>query len=411
MSIKGCVESPQKRARKLTGHNLYALYYVSTQTSISIGFAARLVVALAAATLLAFVAYTLSNPAKSALPSSGARNAAWPSMPSYSLSPEVAHNLGAYAARYVVPGPISTEVPSGCNVSMISILQRHGARYPIEESSVAIQKALSKARSARNITNPLLKFVPGFSYPNQSEQLVPFGRNQFISGQIIAAKYAALGNSSFVRSAPLERVVNLPDGGDKVSTAVSPMFRFLTCPAQTLFSRPKAFPKPGDVKSKEWIPHFVPSITRFLNDGLHGANLDDKDTIHLMDLCGFDTAFKNGTASPWCSVFNTIDFENYEYLRDLREYYSNSMVLQADLYTTIHDQRNLGCQSGDLSVWPVRSKIFADFSSDNDITKILSGLGILRGNTPLPADGPIPTNRQFYVSKIVPFAGQPLLKS
>ncbi|QRV98153.1 histidine phosphatase family containing protein [Ceratobasidium sp. AG-Ba] len=395
-------------------------------------------------TLAAFVAYTLSNRAKSGVPLDGPSGTALPTMPSYSLSTQVAYNLGAYAARYVVPGPISTEVPSGCTVSMINILQRHGARYPTEDAAGAIQSALSKARSAHNITDKSLKFVPRFSYPNMTEQLVPFGRNQsYISGRIIAAKYAALENSIFVRSAPLHRVFESSrwwrqgfEGGsfnvsipslpepDLVILVANNTLNVTTCTAAEKLS-----PKPGHVKSQEWIAQFVPDITKHLNHHLHGANLDNEDTLSLMSLCGFDTAFRNGSASPWCGVFNATDFENYEYFVDLSEYYSNSYGSQYapsegvgwvnelisrltgwPVYDHTSTDSTLDSSQSTFPYGPSAPKIFADFSSDNNIDKILSALGILRDNTELPPSGPIPTNRQFYVSRIVPFAGSTVVE-
>jgi hypothetical protein len=41
---------------------------------------------------------------------------------------------------------------------------------------------------------------------------------------------------------------------------------------------------------------------------------------------------------------------------------------------------------------------------------ILSATGILRDTTNLPPTGPIPPNRQFVVSKIVPFAGSTVVE-
>lgn len=70
--------------------------------------------------------------------------------------------------------------------------------------------------------------MPGFTFPFIADQLVSFGRNQsvhahniyyhslnthpplrrsYISGQIIAKKYAALGRAKFVRAANKDRIV------------------------------------------------------------------------------------------------------------------------------------------------------------------------------------------------------------
>jgi hypothetical protein len=73
----------------------------------------------------------------------------------------------------------------------------------------------------------------------------------------------------------------------------------------------------GDQAKKDWLPFFVPNITGRLNRYLPGAFLEDSDIINLMNLCGFDTAAKDGKASPWCSVFTDDEWKSYEYYHDL----------------------------------------------------------------------------------------------
>ena len=76
-------------------------------------------------------------------------------------------------------------------------------------------------------------------------------------------------------------------------------------------------PAPGEVADITWLAAFAPPVTRRLNKFLPGANLTDDDTINLMSLCGFDTAYRNGSASPWCYVFSKSEWKGYEYYHDL----------------------------------------------------------------------------------------------
>ncbi|KAG8726552.1 hypothetical protein FRC12_023294, partial [Ceratobasidium sp. 428] len=397
-----------------------------------------LVGALVVAGLLSATAYVQSNPLESgatydpvALESYDSQ---LPILPSYKLDPDIANNLGAYSARYTVPSRIPSEVPRGCAVTMINVLQRHGARYPTEDAGVNINVALAKTKAARNIIDPSLKFVSTFNYSFIAEQLVPFGRNQsYISGQIIAKKYAELGTSKFIRSSEKERIVESSrwwrqgfEGGpfnipvpslpqpNLILDTVNNTLDINTCAADEALD-----PAPGDVASQKWISTFVPSITRRLNKGLPGANLNDNDTISLMSLCGFDTAAKNGIASPWCSVFTKSEFRSYEYSVDLEKYYSKSYgsayarsegsgwvneLLARLTDSPVHDNTTTNSTlDADAATFPIgRSapRIFADFSSDNNIAMILSATGILRDLNDLPITGPIPSNRRFYVSKI-----------
>ncbi|KAG8726554.1 hypothetical protein FRC12_023293 [Ceratobasidium sp. 428] len=302
-----------------------------------------LIGALVVAGLLSAAAYVQSNPLEPRATydpvTSKPYDSQLPTLPSYRLDPDIANNLGAYSARYAVPSRISSEVPRGCAVTMINVLQRHGARYPTEDAGADIDAVLAKVKAARNIIDPSLKFVSSFNYSFTAEQLVPFGRNQsYISGQIIAKKYAALGAPKFIRSSEKERIVessrwwrqgfegspfNVPISSlpqpDLILDTVNNTLDITTCAADEALD-----PAPGDIASQKWISKFVPPITRRLNKGLPGANLNDNDTVSLMSLCGFDTAAKNGAASPWCSVFTKSEFKSYEYSVDLQKYYSRS---------------------------------------------------------------------------------------
>ncbi|QRV88869.1 histidine phosphatase family containing protein [Ceratobasidium sp. AG-Ba] len=407
-----------------------------------------LVVTLVVASLLSAAAYVQSNPVESRTTHDpvalGSHDAPLPSPPSYRLDPDIANNLGAYSARYVVPSRISTSVPSGCNVTMINILQRHGARYPTKGSGAEIITALTKTKAARNISDPALKFASTFNYSYTAEQLVWFGRNQsYISGQIVAKKYAALGTSKFIRTASKERILESSrwwrqgfEGGvfdisianlplpDLILSTINNTLAIETCDAAEALD-----PEPGDIASQKWISVFAPPITQRLNRLLPGANLNNNDTVSLMSLCGFDTAAKNGTASPWCSVFTKDEFKNYEYSVDLEKYYSKSYgsayarsegvgwvneLLARLTDKPVRDNTTTNTTlDADIATFPIGAsapKIFADFSSDNNIAMILSATGILRDRVHLPPTGPIPPERQFYVSKIVPFGGSTVVE-
>ncbi|KAG9075413.1 hypothetical protein FS749_012924, partial [Ceratobasidium sp. UAMH 11750] len=291
---------------------------------------------------------------------------------------------------------------------------------------------------------PSLKFVPGFNYSFIADQLVSFGRNQsYISGQIIAKKYPTLGTSKFIRTAEKDRIVEssrwwrqgFEGGAFDVSVSNLPQPDLIldtannTLDINTCAAAEELDPEPGDIASLKWISTFAPPITRRLNKLLLGANLNDKDTVSLMSLCGFDTAAKNGTASPWCGVFTKSEFRSYEYSVDLEKYYSKSYgsayarsegvgwvneLLARLTNSPVHDNTTTNSTLDTNTVtFPIgRSapRIFADFSSDNNIAMILSATGILRDKNDLPVTGPIPQRRQFYVSKIVPFAGSTVVE-
>ncbi|KAJ1307056.1 hypothetical protein OPQ81_008035 [Rhizoctonia solani] len=368
-----------------------------------------------------------------------------PALPTYELDPELINHLGPYGPRHPVPSNISAEVPNGCDVSMISILQRHGARYPTGDGEGArIDTALGKLSTVTNVTDPSLQFILDFKYSYVADQLVPFGQRQmYVSGQIIAEKYVSLGSKAFVRSSKEERIAEsagwweqgfrggsfevpvselpYPAVAIPVSDKMNNTLDVQTCPAARALK-----PPPGDIASAEWLSLFAPPITKRLNDGLPGANLTDRDVFSLMNLCGFDWAAKNGAASPWCGLFSIDEWKNYEYYHDLEKYWSKSYgsvyarslgagwVNELISRLTGEPVQDSTCTNSTLDsnyetfpIGPSAPRIFADFSSDNNIATILSSLGILRDSVPLPSTGPIPSGQgqRFVVSKMVPFGG------
>ncbi|KAL5632998.1 hypothetical protein ACGC1H_003477 [Rhizoctonia solani] len=263
-------------------------------------------------------------------------------MPSYQLDSKIAHNLGPYGARYSVPSTLSSKVPEGCDVTMVNILQRHGARYPTKGSGSEIDATLLKLKGVVNIAEPSLRFISTFNYTYIPDQLNDFGRKQsYVSGQIIAKKYASLGAAKFVRAAQKDRIVesarwwtqgfqggaydvpiaNLPE--PDVSIIISDTSNN-TLNVQTCVAAEARDPAPGDIASGDWLGRFAPPITKRLNKLLPGAGLNDNDTINLMSLCGFDTSARNGSASAWCSAFDQSVWKNNEYYYDLEKYYSKS---------------------------------------------------------------------------------------
>ncbi|KAH7327620.1 histidine phosphatase superfamily [Rhizoctonia solani] len=400
--------------------------------------------------ILFLSAYAFTKPTLYTIRSVRRDNVYLPALPTYQLDPELISHLGPYGPRHAILSKISSENPKGCEVSMISILQRHGARYPTGDGEGArIDAALGKLSTVKEITDPALEFVRDFKYPYIADQLVSLGQRQmYVSGQIIAQKYSWLWPRAFVRSSQEERIAESAGwweqgfkGGSfdipvtalpspavamPVSDKVNNTLDVQTCPAARALN-----PPPGDIASAKWLATFAPPITERLNNGLPGANLTDRDVFSLMNLCGFDSAAKNGTASPWCSVFSMDEWKSYEYYHDLEKYWSKSYGSKYarslgagwvnELLSRLTDQpvqdststnSTLDSNYDTFPIGPSAPRIYADFSSDNNIATILSSLGILRDDDPLPSTGPIPSsdNQQFVVSKMVPFGGMALVE-
>ncbi|KDN47029.1 hypothetical protein RSAG8_03806, partial [Rhizoctonia solani AG-8 WAC10335] len=363
-----------------------------------------------------------------------------PALPSYDLSPQIAHNMGPYSARYEVQSNISSAVPLGCNMTMINVLQRHGARYPTRKAGKTLETTLAKLKNVaiQDITEPSLQFIPTFQYSYISGQLVPFGRAQsYISGKIIANKYSSLGSGNFVRASKKKRIVESsrwwkqgfegrPFDVDEFNLVQSNLtipigkeynntLGVETCPAAKMH-------KPSAATKKGWLvlAGFAP-IKERLNQDLPGANLTESDIAHLMSLCGFDTAAKGGIASPWCGVFKDDEWKGYEYYNDLEKYYTdsygsmyapsegvgwvNELIARLTNTPVQDDTTTNSTLDGNQTTFPWgpdAPRVFADFSSDDNIMKIISAMGI-HNHMEIQADStPSPS---MVVSQIVPFAG------
>lgn len=73
---------------------------------------------------------------------------------------------------------------------------------------------------------------------------------------------------------------------------------------------------------RKWQSMFMPPIAARLNQNLAGSNLTLTDTEYLMDLCPFNTvASRTGTISPFCALFSTEEWHQYDYFQSLGKYY------------------------------------------------------------------------------------------
>ncbi|KAG9002286.1 hypothetical protein FRB90_011408 [Tulasnella sp. 427] len=378
-------------------------------------------------------------------------------MPQYQLPDHISHSLGAYSARYPIHSfgnhtHISNNVPTGCDVIQVNILQRHGARYPTTGTGEAIASAVAKVKAAVT-ANPTaaatagLAFAEEYTYNLGTDSLVDFGRLQaYESGQYIAHRYPQLtAKGTFVRTNSKPRILESSrwfmhgfEGGafpfpnnvtllpePNVVIPISPdqnnTLAVETCPASEAAEKAaKTNPNEPDAV---WLNYYGSLVADRLNAKLTGLSLNAADANNLMSLCGFDTAYNNGEASPWCGIFEPQEWKNNEYYWDLEKYYGfsygwpwgategsgwvNELVGRLNGTSPVFAgamDKTLDYNTTTFPIPPNSPNVFADFSSDNNIAHMIAALGILKDATPLPAKGPIPPKHFFVASKAVPFS-------
>ncbi|KAG8998182.1 hypothetical protein FRB95_004367 [Tulasnella sp. JGI-2019a] len=379
-------------------------------------------------------------------------------MPRYNLPSEIAYNLGPYSARYVVDQfgsypPVSTALPNGCEVTQVNILHRHGARLPVTGQTEAINLAIGKVFKAISkdpdaIKNTPLSFLSNWQFPNASNSLVDFGREQgYVSGVQTAQTYQDLARRGgiFIRTTNIDRVLETSRlfryGFNEVMYSVAkdtpeapdiiiPVGTNNTLSCKTCKSDKSATGERIAMMIKsakvadQWLATYAPPIAARLQSYLPGLTLTDSDVRFLMSLCGFETAYLGEKeTSPWCTVFSNGEWLSNEYWYDLEKYwgegYGNPLgrargsgwVNELVARLTGSSVSMSGCVNRTLDTDPATfplppnaPSIFADFSSDNNMAGILSALGILHDDMPLPPLGPPPADRLWVASKLVPFA-------
>ncbi|KAI0014384.1 phosphoglycerate mutase-like protein [Xylariaceae sp. FL0662B] len=361
---------------------------------------------------------------------------------------EISHAWGQYSSSFPVHSTISPSVPRECKVTFAQLLSRHGARDPTAGKTLTYAAIIDHIHESVTEYGKDFQFIKDYQYTLGADQLTLFGQRQMIdSGIEFYNRYENLANtvSPFVRASGQERVVDSarnwtqgfhqarladkdsdsPDAypydiviipeRDGSNNSLSPNL----CPTfeDTRHSDP--------VEQDNWLGQFVPPITGRLNQNLPGANLTDKDTISIMDLCPFNTVANDvGKLSAFCHLFTVEDWHNYDYYQSLGKWYSfgngsplgptqgvgfvNELLARLTSQPVIdHTTTNTTLDQSNAT-FPLDAVLYADFSHDNDMMDIFAALGLYNQTSPLPDDrGASPKETKgFSASWVVPFAAR-----
>lgn len=123
----------------------------------------------------------------------------------------ISHKWGQYSPFFNVPGSISPEIPSGCEVTFAQLLSRHGARDPTLYKTLIYNETISKIKSTVAELNDKYAFLANYTYMLGADQLTYLGEQEMVhSGIDFFDRYESLAenDSPFVRAASQERVVD-----------------------------------------------------------------------------------------------------------------------------------------------------------------------------------------------------------
>jgi hypothetical protein len=235
------------------------------------------------------------------------------------------------------------------------------------------------------------------------------------SGMKFYWRYQSLAKDAvpFVRSSAKERVVdsaqNWTQGfhkaraADEATTGDSYPYNILVIPEGKAFNSTLSHDTCtnfqntfGNDAQTAWASVFTPGLIRRINKGLVGAHVNMEQTIHLMDMCPFETvASPIGSISPFCRIFSHEDWLNYDYYQTLGKYYGyangnplgatqgigyvNELIARIT-NTPVNDHTNTNSTlDGSEKTFPLgQTRLYADFTHDNDISGIFAALGLYK---------------------------------
>ncbi|KAI7951000.1 hypothetical protein MJO29_009674 [Puccinia striiformis f. sp. tritici] len=327
------------------------------------------------------------------------------------------------------------EAPSkGCKVVQVNHLQRHGSRYPTAKITKKIQSALEKLTEASHLDESM-NFITNYQYRLSEASLLPLGASEsFKAGVQFASRYEEIFSQEklpFVRASLSERVVDsannftkgLASRIDNGIESIKPIVISEDSQSNNTLDNNSCPNRPSSDEKDQWLNIFGTPITKRLNSLAPNADLDNEDTLALMQLCIFES-LADEKLSQFCDIFDHSDWPGYGYYYDLDKYYDRGLGNRlgqaegigyvAELTTRmtgdrkwIEQDKSKVNQTLDQSsaTFPLDRGIYIDFSHDNQMVAILAALG-LQPHVDLPATGPPPSHKIWDVSKWMPFASR-----
>ncbi|EMC99847.1 hypothetical protein BAUCODRAFT_30261 [Baudoinia panamericana UAMH 10762] len=348
------------------------------------------------------------------------------------------------SADYGLPNA-SPLIPSGCTITQLLLLYRHGARYPTSGAapSTFATKVANAARVGFNVTGEL-SFLANWTYKLGAELLTPFGRAQnFNLGVEYRQLYGELLNNfttqgaiPVFRTQSQDRMVKtaenfaagffgVPEYLSQVNIEI-----LVETPGVNNSGAPYEVCNNSNVASRGSIGSTVAAL--FANNAFNAtlARLNSEvtgnltftptDAIAMLQLCSYETDALGYSA--FCPLFTVDDFLNYEYYFDLSFYYNNgpgSPVSAAQgkgfleewlarFNHTIPPANSALNETFDNSTtyFPLNQSIYADATHEVVVLDALTAFNFtaLFNGPPLNYTVGNEGTNTFVASKLVPFA-------
>ncbi|EJD54727.1 phosphoglycerate mutase-like protein [Auricularia subglabra TFB-10046 SS5] len=336
------------------------------------------------------------------------------------------------------------EAPSGCRVTALHFLHRHGARYPTNWASyggpVKLASRLHK-QAAKWDASGDLAFLNDWNYRLGGEILTPFGRQQmFDLGISLRIKYGFLLENSTAQNAlpvfrtesqdrMLHSALNFAAGffgmdyRDKYLQSITieaegfnnTLCPYKTCPnARDPTKSDRAIPY-----LKQWAGVYLKAAQERLQPQIKGYDLTIEDVYIMQQTCAYETVALG--YSSFCELFTDEEWEGFEYAMDLYFWYDSAFgspvsrvqgigyvqELVARLTETpipVHNSSTNATLDDNPITFPLGHALYVDATHEVVVLNVITALNLTNfaANGPLPADH-MPEKRTFIASQLAPF--------
>jgi hypothetical protein len=151
----------------------------------------------------------------------------------YQCDTSISHNWGNYAPYFSVPSSISASTPTGCEISFVNLLSRHGARFPTTSKITDYEELFEQIHSQTTSYSAEYEFIKNYTYDLGANDLTAFGQQEMInSGVKFYERYRSLTDvyTPFFRSSSDGRVVesaqNFSQGFHQVRGEIDPTYPY-----------------------------------------------------------------------------------------------------------------------------------------------------------------------------------------
>lgn len=369
----------------------------------------------------------------------------------YNCESKISHYWGEYSPYFTIPSDISPDIPDQCTLTFAQVLSRHGARDPTAKKTASYATLVNNTKKAVKDFPSKYAFLANYTYTLGADDLTTFGQQEMVnSGDKFYGRYKSLARkmAPFVRSSGEARVVEsamnftqgFHDAVQKDSSRSQDTYPYpiLVIPEAdgtnntlnhglcTNFEN-GTDSTIADSAQKKFLKVFGPAIQTRLNNDLKGANFSLSDVVSFMDLCPFNTvASPTGVISPFCDLFTEDEWHSYDYYQSLGKFYGyglgnplgptqgvgfiNELIARLTNSAVVDHTSTNSTLDSDNATFPTDHShvLFADFSHDNDITGILSAMGVYN-DTKMLSNTTVETTDDtngYSASWTVPFAAR-----